>query len=427
MKSIITSVKGTRDFYPEDMFIRTWLYQKMREVSELFGYLEFDGPFLERIDLYAAKSGEELVREQAFVFEDRGGDPITLRPELTPSLARMIAQRQKQLVFPQRWWSFGPFWRYERPQKGRTREFFQWNIDLLGADSAESDCELILICIKFFQKVGLKSNQVKIFINSRKLMDQVFMEIGISNEIKPNVFRLIDRLDKLSPDEWQKSAYEIGLNDEQFRELKRILSDKSLWKKSNELVTLFSIVDSLEVSEFVVYDPQIIRGLDYYTGVVFEARDADKEGRAILGGGHYGNLVGDVGGDVLPGVGFAMGDVMIRLILEKYNCLPNFINTSGKVLVTVFDETLLQESFKVAGELRDSGINSVCITEPGKLMKQFKYADRIGVPCVIVLGPDEIARNEVTVKDLRNRTQENITRADLVLYINKLLAQDSAV
>jgi len=427
MKSIITSVKGTRDFYPEDMFIRTWLYQKMREVSELFGYLEFDGPFLERIDLYAAKSGEELVREQAFVFEDRGGDPITLRPELTPSLARMIAQRQKQLVFPQRWWSFGPFWRYERPQKGRTREFFQWNIDLLGADSAESDCELILICIKFFQKVGLKSNQVKIFINSRKLMDQVFMEIGISNEIKPNVFRLIDRLDKLSPDEWQKSAYEIGLNDEQFRELKRILSDKSLWKKSNELVTLFSIVDSLEVSEFVVYDPQIIRGLDYYTGIVFEARDVDKEGRAILGGGHYGNLVGDVGGDVLPGVGFAMGDVMIRLILEKYNCLPNFINTSGKVLVTVFDETLLQESFKVAGELRDSGINSVCITEPGKLMKQFKYADRIGVPCVIVLGPDEIARNEVTVKDLRNRTQENITRADLVLYINKLLAQDSAV
>jgi len=427
MKSIITSVKGTRDFYPEDMFIRTWLYQKMREVSELFGYLEFDGPFLERIDLYAAKSGEELVREQAFVFEDRGGDPITLRPELTPSLARMIAQRQKQLVFPQRWWSFGPFWRYERPQKGRTREFFQWNIDLLGADSAESDCELILICIKFFQKVGLKSNQVKIFINSRKLMDQVFMEIGISNEIKPNVFRLIDRLDKLSPDEWQKSAYEIGLNDEQFRELKRILSDKSLWKKSNELVTLFSIVDSLEVSEFVVYDPQIIRGLDYYTGIVFEARDVDKEGRAILGGGHYGNLVGDVGGDVLPGVGFAMGDVMIRLILEKYNCLPNFINTSGKVLVTVFDETLLQESFKVAGELRDSGINSVCITEPGKLMKQFKYADRIGVPCVIVLGPDEIARNEVTVKDLRNRTQENITRADLVLYINKLLAQDRAV
>ncbi|PKN83286.1 MAG: histidine--tRNA ligase, partial [Chloroflexi bacterium HGW-Chloroflexi-8] len=310
MKSIITSVKGTRDFYPEDMFIRNWLYQKMREVSELFGYLEFDGPFLERIELYAAKSGEELVREQAFVFEDRGGDPITLRPELTPSLARMIAQRQKQLVFPQRWWSFGPFWRYERPQKGRTREFFQWNIDLLGADSAESDSELILICIRFFQKVGLNSNQVKIFINSRQLMDQVFQEIGITGENKPNVFRLIDRLEKSSPDEWQKSATEIGLNDEQFQKLKKILAEKSLWKKSNELVKLFSLVDSLGLSDFVVYDPQIIRGLDYYTGIVFEARDVDREGRAILGGGHYGNLVGDVGGDVLPGVGFAMGDVM---------------------------------------------------------------------------------------------------------------------
>lgn len=427
MKSIITSVKGTRDFYPEDMFIRNWLYQKMREVSELFGYLEFDGPFLERIELYAAKSGEELVREQAFVFEDRGGDPITLRPELTPSLARMIAQRQKQLVFPQRWWSFGPFWRYERPQKGRTREFFQWNIDLLGADSAESDSELILICIRFFQKVGLNSNQVKIFINSRQLMDQVFQEIGITGENKPNVFRLIDRLEKSSPDEWQKSATEIGLNDEQFQKLKKILAEKSLWKKSNELVKLFSLVDSLGLSDFVVYDPQIIRGLDYYTGIVFEARDVDREGRAILGGGHYGNLVGDVGGDVLPGVGFAMGDVMIRLILEKYHCLPNFKRTSAKVLVTVFDDTLIQESFKVSEELRESGVNCVCITDPSKLMKQFKYADRIGVPCVIVMGPDEIARNEVTVKDLRNRTQENINREDLVRYINKLLAQDSAV
>ena len=135
MAQIITSVKGTRDFYPEDMAVRNWIYRKMREVSELFGYVEFDGPFLERIDLYAAKSGEELVKEQAFVFPDRGGELITLRPELTPSLARMIAQKQKQLVFPQRWWSFGPFWRYERPQKGRTREFFQWNVDMLGSDA----------------------------------------------------------------------------------------------------------------------------------------------------------------------------------------------------------------------------------------------------------------------------------------------------
>ena len=180
MAQIISAVKGTRDFYPEDMAVRRWVYQKMQEVSELYGYVEYDGPFLERIDLYAAKSGEELVKEQAFVFPDRGGDLITLRPELTPSLARMIAQKQKQLVFPQRWWSFGPFWRYERPQKGRTREFFQWNVDMLGSDSPESDAELIAVCATFFQKVGLSPDQVKIFVNSRELMDLVLKRLGIS-------------------------------------------------------------------------------------------------------------------------------------------------------------------------------------------------------------------------------------------------------
>src|SRR5665648_411032 len=178
MSSIISSVKGTRDFYPADLAVRTWMYQKMREVSELFGYMEFDGPFLEKLDLYAAKSGEELVKEQAFVFQDRGGDTIALRPELTPSLARMIAQQQKQLVFPQRWWSFGPFWRYERPQKGRSREFFQWNIDMIGSNSVEGDAELVAVSAVFFEKVGLNSDQVKIFVNSRLLMDQILSELG---------------------------------------------------------------------------------------------------------------------------------------------------------------------------------------------------------------------------------------------------------
>src|SRR5512139_1933814 len=149
MKPTIQSVKGTRDFYPEDMEVRTWLYNTLRKVSESFGYQEYEGPFLESLDLYAAKSGEELVKEQAFVFPDRGGDLIALRPELTPTLARLVTQRQKQLVYPLRWWSFGPFWRYERPQKGRAREFFQWNIDLIGVDSPEADAEMIAIAASF--------------------------------------------------------------------------------------------------------------------------------------------------------------------------------------------------------------------------------------------------------------------------------------
>ncbi|PKO17256.1 MAG: histidine--tRNA ligase [Chloroflexi bacterium HGW-Chloroflexi-10] len=421
MKNMIETVKGTRDFYPEDMSIRIWLYSKMREVSELFGYREYDGPFLEKIDLYAAKSGEELVKEQAFVFQDRGGDYITLRPELTPSLARMIAQRQRELPFPQRWWSFGPFWRYERPQKGRTREFFQWNIDLLGTDSPEGDAELISICATFFQKVGLSSDQVKIFVNNRQLMETVFNELGIPTELKQSVFRLVDRKDKLTPKEWSEFAINQGLSPEQFEGLKIAMADKNLWQRSGELKQLFSTLDLMGVSEYVIFDPQIIRGLDYYTGVVFEARDIDKEGRAILGGGHYGNLVGDVGGDPLPGVGFAMGDVMMRLVLDKYKCIPHFSNTSAQVMVTVFEENLLSASITLAAELRSAGIRTASVNDMSKLQKQLKYADRIGVPIVLIMGPDEIGKNEVTVKNLATRTQENIQRKELVKYLKNCL------
>lgn len=424
MAKIISSVKGTRDFYPEDMAIRKWIYQKMQEVSTLFGYVEYDGPFLERIDLYAAKSGEELVKEQAFVFPDRGGDLITLRPELTPSLARMIAQKQKQLVFPQRWWSFGPFWRYERPQKGRTREFFQWNIDMLGSDSPESDAELIAICATFFLNVGLKPEQVKIFINSRQLMDSVLRKLEIDSSLKSSVFRLIDRKEKLSNNEWDAYATTIGLTQKQLEGLKIALGDKELWRESKELKTIFLQLGKLGVSDYITFDPQIIRGLDYYTGVVFEARDMDKEGRAILGGGHYGNLVGDVGGELLPGVGFAMGDVMLRFVLEKYQCLPEFPDTSAQVLVTVFDESLYYDSLEIANLLRKANIPAIFMNEPMKLQKQFKYADRVGVPIVLVLGPEEKESKCITVKDLKLRTQTNIEMKDIVSFLKKILAKE---
>lgn len=427
MAQIITSVKGTRDFYPEDMAIRNWIYQKMGEVSQLFGYVEYDGPILERIDLYAAKSGEELVKEQAFVFPDRGGDLITLRPELTPSLARMIAQKQKQLVFPQRWWSFGPFWRYERPQKGRTREFFQWNVDMLGSDSAESDAELIAVCATFFKKVGLTSSQVGIFINSRKLMDLVLRKIGVQPDLKMAVFRLIDRKDKLSPQEWQEFGLSLGLSHSQFDGLKDALNNKNLWKESEEISSIMNILEKMNLSDYVTFDPQIIRGLDYYTGVVFEARDKDKEGRAILGGGHYGNLVGDVGGEILPGVGFAMGDVMLRLILEKYNCLPEKIVGSAEVLVTIFDETLMNDSLEIATLLRNAEIPTIMVNEIQKLPKQFKYADRMGASIVLVIGPEEKTNKQVTVKNLKTRQQENVEVKNLVAFIKNQLAQASSV
>ena len=422
MKNIVQSVKGTRDFYPEQMAIRTWLYQMIRQVSERFGYQEYEGPFIEKIELYAAKSGDELVNQQSYVFKDRGGDPVTLRPELTPTLARMVAQKQNELAFPLRWWSFGPFWRYERPQKGRAREFFQWNIDIIGVNTPEADAELLAVCAEFFKAVGLTSEKVRLMVNSRRLMDSSLARFGLAGDLKRTAIQLIDRKDKLPAEDWKKYALEQGLSMEQLDGINSILADKDLWKQSEELSRAFSLLERMGLGDSVRYDPAIIRGLDYYTGIVFEAKDQDG-GRSILGGGHYDNLVAAVGGDPLPAVGFAMGDVMFGLILEKYGLIPTFQQTPAQVLVTVFDEARLQPAFVLADQLRRSGLRVASYPEAAKLQKQFKYADRIGVRFVVVAGPDEEAAGVITLKDLRERTQETMSLAAAAEKIRALLAQ----
>jgi histidyl-tRNA synthetase len=423
MKNIIPSLKGTRDFYPAEMAARDFLYTTMRRVSESFGYQEYDGPFLETIDLYAAKSGEELVKEQSFVFPDRGGDLITLRPELTPSLVRMVAQRQRELAFPLRWWSWGPFWRYERPQKGRTREFFQWNVDIIGQVSPEADAELAAVMATFFKEVGLGPDEVKVLVNNRRLMEAELARLGIDPQLNIDVFRLIDRRDKLSPADWQAYAFESGLSPSQYAGLVELLADQDLWQSSDELLRFFKAIDALGVADYVVFAPHIIRGLDYYTGTVYEAQaQVGDVRRAILGGGRYDNLMADVGGDPLPGVGFAMGDLVITLILEKLGRFPQERGRSpAPVLVTVFDEGLILESFQVAAELRQSGLKVACSPAPSKLPKQFKYADRMGMQVVVVIGPDEAAQGQLTVKDLRQGSQQTLPRSAAPALIRQLL------
>jgi histidyl-tRNA synthetase len=422
MKATIQAIKGTRDYYPEEMAVRNWLYQTARQVSEGFGYQEYEAPFLESIELYAAKSGEELVKEQSFVFPDRGGDLITLRPELTPSLARMIAQRQKQLLYPVRWWSWGPFWRYERPQKGRTREFFQWNIDLLGVDTPEADAEMVAIAATFLRATGLSPQQVTILVNNRRLMDGEIRHLNIAAERRTEVFRLIDRRDKMSASEWRAYAKEVGLSEDQFEGLKAILADEGLWQKSAEMQRFFSAITALGVGDYVRYAPHIIRGLEYYTGTVFECWDADGEFRAILGGGRYDNLVGDVGGDPLPGVGFAMGDLVISLVLQKFDCLPEGLGASpAEVLVTLFNEESMVDSLRLAAALRQAGLKTAIYPEPAKLGKQLKYADRMGMRSAAVLGPDELAAGLVAIKDLRDGSQQVVGREAAAGLIRHLL------
>ena len=426
MSEIIQPVKGTRDFYPEPKAVLTWLHQIMREVSESYGYQEFDGPFLEPIELYAAKSGDELVKEQAFVFPDKSGNLITLRPELTPTLVRMIAQQQQHLYYPLRWWSFGPFWRYESPQKGRGREFFQWNVDLIGADSPQADAELAAVMASFFQKVGLSPDQVRVLINNRRLMESELAELGITGGMRSDVFHLIDKRDKLAQRDWEGYAEEMGVKPDQLDGIIKIVEDDQLWEKSSELEHFFQAVDALGVSEYIEFAPHIIRGLDYYTGTVFEAQAVTSDiTRAVLGGGRYDNLLADVGGEPLPGVGFAMGDMVLTVVLEELGLLPEKREeTPAGVIVTVFDEDTLLPSFSLAAELRAQGLKVNCYPEVEKLGKQFRHANRIGSRVAVVLGPEELAENTVAVKDLRSGDQVSVDRAETAAYIQGLLAKD---
>jgi histidyl-tRNA synthetase len=424
MKNVINPVKGTRDFYPEDMAARIWLYNKVREVSEAFGYQEWEAPILERLELYASKSSEELAKKQSYVFPDRSGDEIMLRPELTPSLARMIAQRQRQLTYPLRWWSFGPFWRYESPQRGRSREFFQWNIDMIGVDTPAADAELVAIVAALFQAVGLSPDEAKILVNDRRLTNRELEKLGIDKKRHPDALLWIDRRDKLSAQKWEAYGQELGFSQEQIESAKAFLQNNDLWQESESLVKVFATLEAMGAKDYVQYDPGIIRGLPYYTGIVFEAFDVrGSVRRAILGGGRYDNLMEAVGGDPMPAVGFAMGDVVISLILEELGLLPENLEASpAPVLVTVFDEDSQLQASAFATELRQAGINIALYPEPAKLGKQFKYADRIGARIAAVLGPDEIANGQVSIKNLATREQINVTREKTAESIKEILA-----
>lgn len=407
-------VRGFRDFYPEEMATRQWLFEKMRKVSRLFGYEEYEGPAIEFFDLYATKSGEELVKEQTFILKDKEGEKLALRPELTPTLARMVAQKQSEITLPLRWFSIGPRWRYEKPQKGRTREFYQWDIDLLGAETPEADAEIIAIAVEFLKEVGLTPKEIVIKVNNRRLMENKLDLIEIPKSKFSPIFKAIDKKEKMKEKDWEDWLKIIGLTDLQVRDLKGILADRDFARESEELTALFSTLSDLGVAEYVEFDPTVVRGLDYYTGTVFEAHDRKGEFRAILGGGRYDNLVEIIGGTRIPGVGFAAGDKVIEEILKKFGKWPKINPVPTKVLVTVFNEGFYRDSLKIASFLRAAEIPTEIYPTIQKLDKQLKYADKKGIPYVLILGPEEIANQKITLKNLKEKTQKTISPETLL-------------
>lgn len=293
---------------------------------------------------------------------------------------------------------------------------------MLGVSSPEADAELIAIAATFLKSVGLTPEMATIFVNNRRLMDAQFDALGIIPENRLAVSGMVDRRPKMSPEAWDTYTLENGLTQPQLDGLKKVLGNYDLWQENDELVRLFTTLEALGVKEYVKFDPNIMRGLLYYTGTVFEAFDlSGSVRRAILGGGRYDNLLADVGGDPLSGVGFAMGDVVIGIILQEKGLLPAFVPSPAPVLVTVFDENLWMNSFSLANELRAAGLKVLSYPEPAKLPKQFKFADRMGIRVVTVIGPDEAASGQVTVKNLGNSTQETVERSQVAKTIAKIL------
>jgi len=412
-------LKGFRDFYPPEMAFRNWLYQKAKSVAESFGFEEYEGPIVETLDLYAAKSGEELVKKQAFTLTDKSGKILALRPEMTPTLARMVAQKAGSLVFPVKWFSFGPRFRYETPQRGRGREFFQWDADILGLTNPEADAEVISAAAAMYLSLGLSPTEVRIKVNDRQYLQQKLQSIGVAGEKVSAIFKMIDKKSKLPAGIFEVMLIQQGLNSNQVKNLKNVLEDKQGYINSDWLSKIISLVEAAGYGEFVEFDPAIVRGLDYYTRTVFEGWDVKGEFRSIWGGGRYDNLTEEVGGkQKIPGVGFAMGDMVLEEILRANGKYPKLKANNTQVLVTVFSNELAVSSNKLANSLRESGVNAeIYLDSNAKLDKQLKYADKKGIPYVAIIGPEEAAKGMVTIKDMRKKTQQTVPLEKLPSFL----------
>jgi histidyl-tRNA synthetase len=422
--------KGSRDFYPEDIRVRNYIFDTWRMVCFKYGFEAYDGPFLEEFDLYAAKTGEEIVKNQLYWFEDKGGRKVAIRPETTPTLARMVAAKYKSLPRPIKWFTIQNMWRYEKPQKGRLREFFQLNVDILGVDGVEADFEVLSLSLDIMKAFGAKENMFEIRIGNRKLLDDVLKKFEIGTDKAVKVRQVIDRKSKVKETEFKEMLADVGLKEDQIKGLAGYLSDpdpviRELLEEGSEgaaeIARLLEIFGLTENKNFVKFDPTVVRGLDYYTGNVFEQVDLNpKNTRSMYGGGRYDDLVSIFNGESLPAVGLAMGDVTLQNFLEDWKLMPEF-TTHVEYLVTLWpsdnnidSNAYFMRSLKVAEKLRsDTRWVEMWITPNTKLEKQLKYADKRDIENVVIIGETELKRNEVTIKNMETGDQETIPFSSL--------------
>ena len=423
----VPRVKGTQDFYPDGWALQVALREIMLAAGRGYGYQEYEGPAIEYLDLYLGKSSEEIVTQQTFRIQDRDGKALLLRPELTPTLARMIAAREQEIPLPARWQSWGQFFRYERPQRGRGRSFFQWNVDLLGSESAHADAEVIQVACALFASLGLEPDAVQIKLNDRAALEaDLTGAFGVPAELVRGVFRVIDRLDKVGDDRACGQMVEIGLEQGQAEGVVAFVQEPV----AEPPARLAAIVEQLRISghdRYVQLDRSIARGFEYYTSTVFEAWAAGDLRRAIFGGGRYDDLTRQVGGKQrVPGVGMAVGDMALLELLRELDRVPEPARSGPEVLVTVFGPEQQEASARVAGRLRRRGVAVELALDPAqRLERQLRHADRVGARFALIIGPDEADAGTVLVKDLTQRRQEHLPAGDTDALIDLLLGRAS--
>lgn len=414
--------RGTRDFFPEDMALRNWLFDHFHQVARLFAFEQYDGPVVESEGLYTRKAGEEIV-DQLYAFADKGDRRLALRPEMTPSLARMVLQKGRSLPLPIKWYSIPQCWRYERMTRGRRREHYQWNMDIFGVDDLSAEIELLSALVTLFTRLGLGPDDVGIKISSRHILQAALEQLGAPAEHFAQICVLVDKLEKLPAEAIKAQMAQMGLDSSLVDGIVELMSLRSFEAVGrllgenrhgiDELERLFTMAEAgYGLGPWLVFDPSLVRGLAYYTGVVFEVFDRGASLRAICGGGRYDRLLSTFGGQDIPACGFGFGDAVIVELLKEKNLLPTPRNRIDD-LVFPFDSQLRAAAMQLANRLRQQGRSTEIILEDRKLKWALKRANQLGARRLILLAPEEWAAGKVRIKDLASGQEQDVPAGEV--------------
>lgn len=415
--------KGARDFYPEDIVIRNFIFKTWKKTLEKHGFEEYDFPILEPLEIFAAKSGEEIIRDQLFSFEDKAGRKLAMRPELTPGTVRLIVQKYKEIPQPIKWFMIGNNWRYEKPQMGRGREFNQLEVNIFGVENNYADLEIFSIIVDLMKAFGADESMFEINVSDRRIINALLSDtLKLDDQKQIEVRRLMDKRAKLSKEEFMTELTKAGLDEDQSEKIEHflyaslqslsgiipqdILSNNQGYKNVSDLLDKLKKVG---LDSYVHFDAGIIRGFDYSDGLVYEVYDKNQDNkRSMFGGERFDKLANIFGDYNLPATGFAMGDYTLLEFLKNWKLIPEFV-PNVDYLVTVWpsdSDKFFTASFKTAEKLRQKGFNTLLWDDSNtKIDKQLKFADKKEIPFVVILGESEIENKKIAVKNLKNQTQ----------------------